>query len=73
MIRSRVTSDFRTTVPLVVRQMIGLQPGDDVRWEIKSNSVVVTRASSMPVSSIGLSAVFTEWSTEADSKAFDHS
>jgi len=45
MLRSRVTSQSRTTLPRQVREALGIRPGEDVlAWEIRGSAAIVRRA-----------------------------
>lgn len=49
MVKSKILRGFRTTVPLPVRLALGLQPGDDIYYEIEESGRVVMK----PMSSTG--------------------
>lgn len=66
MIVSRITSKAQTTIPRAVRAALGLQQGDEVRYEIDGNRVVLTRAEA-PDPFMANFSTFTEWADEADS------
>ena len=72
MILGRITAKAQTTIPRAVRLALGLQPGDDVVWEIDGESVVMSRACKSQDSFVGNFDTFTEWGSEADCQAFDH-
>jgi antitoxin PrlF len=55
-----------------VRLALGLEPGDDVVWEIEGDRVVMSRARAASDPFVGNFDAFTEWSSEADCQAFDH-
>jgi antitoxin PrlF len=42
--RSKVTSQGQISVPLKVRQKLGITPGSVLEWEERGNEVVVRRA-----------------------------
>lgn len=66
MILSRISSKAQTTIPRAVRSALGLRQGDDVRYEIDGDRVVLTRAEAPDPFMANFSA-FTEWADEADS------
>lgn len=72
MIHSRITSKAQTTVPAAVRRALGADAGDELAWELDGNTVtvrrVVTHDSDGPLNPF---AVFTEWASEADCRAYD--
>lgn len=41
MVKARVTSKGQITVPKVVRDRLGIQPGDDLLFDIRANRVEV--------------------------------
>lgn len=70
MIVSRITSKAQTTIPRAVRAALGLQQGDEVRYEIDGDRVIMTRAEG-PDPFLANFSTFTEWADEADCKAYD--
>lgn len=68
MIYSKITSKSQTVIPRVVREKLGLKPGDRVRYALTPNGVVLDKAID------GVEddpfAVFTEWASEADENAY---
>ena len=66
MIKSKIGSRFRTTLPLQVRHAPGLHAGDEVTYAIDAESVILTRATPRenPFS------VFCEWDSDADTQAY---
>lgn len=65
---SKITSKTQTVIPKAVREKLGLKPGDFIRYRVEGKRVVIervgTKAESDPF------ATFTEWSGEADEKAY---
>ncbi|MEQ7155670.1 AbrB/MazE/SpoVT family DNA-binding domain-containing protein [Brevundimonas aurifodinae] len=68
MITSRITSKAQTTVPQAVRTALGVQPGDDLAYEITDGRVVLTKARS--ILEDDPFAEFDEWASEADQRAY---
>jgi antitoxin PrlF len=68
MIKSRLTSKSQTTVPQAVRTALRLQPGDELAYEIDGDRVILTKASALALDDPF--AVFDEWNSEADRKAY---
>ena len=66
MIVSRISSKAQTTIPRAVRAALGLREGDQLAYEIEGDHVVLTRASTAD----DPFAAFTEWGSDADSKAY---
>ena len=65
---SKITSKSQTVIPREVRKHLGLKPGDRVRYAVTASGVQIAKAENTlrddPF------AVFTEWSSEADDKAY---
>lgn len=74
MIVGKITAKSQTTVPKAVRIALGLEPGDELAWEIEGDEVVVRRVAasqSEQWNRLNDFATFTEWATEADCQAYD--
>jgi len=70
---SRLTEKSQATIPLAVRKLLGLKPGDRVGFEVMpDNSVRLRRV--LPLDLEHLRALegtlATEWSSEADDRAY---
>ena len=69
MITSKLTSKAQTTIPQAVRVALNLAPGDELAYEIREGSVVLTKArlaaADDPFGSFG------EWSSDADRSAYE--
>lgn len=66
---SKVSVKSQTVIPREVREQLGLKPGDTLRYRLTHDGVLLDKA---PVSEADDPfAAFTEWSGEADEKAFD--
>jgi len=65
---SRLTSKAQTVIPKAVREKLGLKPGDLLRYVVEKDRIVIekvkTQAEDDPF------ATFTEWSSEADERAY---
>ncbi|MGQ0445861.1 MAG: AbrB/MazE/SpoVT family DNA-binding domain-containing protein [Beijerinckiaceae bacterium] len=68
MITSKLTSKAQTTIPQPVRAVLHLKGGDEIAYEIKENSVILSKASPKP--SGNPFVTFDEWDSEADQKAY---
>ena len=68
MIKSKVVKQGRTVIPVAVRRALRLGPGDEIAYRIESERVVLTKAEA------GMAdepfAVFAEWASEADRRAY---
>lgn len=69
MIHSRITSKAQTTIPRAVREALGVGQGDDLRYQIDGDRVILTRMPSGDPFDDPF-AEFTEWAGEAD-RAYD--
>ena len=73
MITSRITSKSQTTLPRPVRAALHVGPGDEVLYVVEGDRVVLTRAPTRTADRAGADdpfAVFSEWSGDADRKAY---
>ena len=67
MIQGRLTAKGQTTVPLAVRRALALAPGDEIVWTVEPDGrVTVSRAAPAD----DPFAEFSEWSGEADARAY---
>lgn len=65
---SKVSVKSQTVIPREVRERLGLQTGDTLRYRLTPEGVMIDKA---PVSEADDPfATFTEWSSEADEKAY---
>lgn len=65
---SKVSVKSQTVIPREVRESLGLKPGDTLRYRLTSAGVLVDKA---PVAEVDDPfASFSEWSSEADEKAY---
>ena len=68
MITIKLSGRGRTTIPLAVRRAVRLAPGDEIAYWIEGDRIVLTKAGA------GLAddpfAVFGEWASEADRRAY---
>lgn len=67
-ITSKLTSKAQTTIPQPVRAALRLKEGDEIAYAIEGDRVVLTRAAAEPVDDPF--AVFDEWNSEADRRAY---
>lgn len=68
---SRLTSKYQATIPLAVRKRLDLRQGDDVKFILRGDEVVLAKAS--PLDRTYLRAVeqtLEEWSSPEDEHAF---
>lgn len=69
MITSKLTSKAQTTVPQFVRAALRLEPGDEIAYFIDGAHVVLARKPAAEPQEDPF-AVFEEWATDADTKAY---
>jgi len=68
-VASKASVTSQTVIPRKVRERLRLKPGDTLRYRLTAESVLLDKA---PASVCGDPfAVFSEWSGEADEKAYD--
>jgi antitoxin PrlF len=65
---SKVSVKSQTVIPREVRDRLGLKPGDRLRYRITEDGVLLDKAPADETDDPF--AVFTEWSSEADEKAY---
>ena len=69
MIVSKLNSKAQTTIPQPVRVALGLQPGDEILYEIVDGRVMLAKAH-RPTATFDPFRNFEEWRSEADTKAY---
>jgi len=67
MIIGRITAKAQTTIPQAVRRALGLKPGDRLAYQLEEGRVILTRAEAAVDNPF---ASFSEWSSEADERAY---
>jgi antitoxin PrlF len=65
---SKITSKSQTVIPREIRELLGLKPGDSVRYAVTSSGVQIAKADKSAQDDPF--AVFGEWSSDADEKAY---
>ena len=65
---SKVSVKSQTVIPREVRQQLGLKPGDTLRYRVTDAGVLLDKAPANEADDP--SATFSEWSNEADEKAY---
>ena len=69
MITSKLTTKAQTTIPQPVRAALRLKAGDELIYEIVDERVILTKASRGDKADDPF-RTFSEWSSEADTKAY---
>jgi antitoxin PrlF len=64
---SKVSVKSQTVIPREVRERLRLKPGDTLRYRLTAEGVLLDKA---PASEDDPFAAFSEWSGEADEKAY---
>ncbi|MBM3267980.1 MAG: type II toxin-antitoxin system PrlF family antitoxin [Candidatus Sericytochromatia bacterium] len=68
---SRVTTKYQATIPLAVREALGIRQGDRVLFEISGGQVLLRRAIPSDPEFMGaLAGTLSEWLSPEDEKAF---
>lgn len=65
---SKVSVKSQTVIPREVRRRLGLKPGDTLRYRLTDEGVLLDKASANEADDPF--AAFSEWSGEADEKAY---
>ena len=68
MITSKLTTKAQTTIPQPVRTALGVRDGDEIKYEIDGDRVILTKAEAAPVDEPF--RMFDEWDGEADRRAY---
>ena len=69
MITSKLTTKAQTTIPQPVRSALRLKAGDELIYEIVDERVILTKASRGGEADDPF-RTFSEWNSEADTKAY---
>jgi antitoxin PrlF len=65
---SKVSVKSQTVIPREVRERLGLRPGDTLRYRVTDDGVLLDKAPANEADDPF--ATFTEWSSDADEKAY---
>ena len=65
---SKVSVKSQTVIPREVRERLGLKPGDTLRYRVTNQGVLLDKAPAGEADDPF--AAFSEWSSEADEKAY---
>ena len=69
--RSRLSSKGQVTIPVEVRERLGLQPGDVVVYEVEGDRAILCRAEPFDIAfHAALSQTLDEWTSDEDEDAF---
>ena len=64
---SKLSVKSQTVLPREVRIRLGIKPGDTLRYRLTEQGVIIDKA---PAEADDPFATFSEWSNEADEKAY---
>jgi len=67
LVTSKITSKSQTVIPAVIREKLGVGPGDVLRYVETADGIVIEKARVIEEDPF---ATFSEWATEADDKAY---
>jgi antitoxin PrlF len=65
---SKVSVKSQTVIPREVREKLGLKPGDTLRYRVTDEGILLDKATETVEDPF---AAFSEWTSEADEKAYD--
>lgn len=69
--QSRLSSKGQVTIPVEVRERLGLEPGDVVVYEIEGERAILHRAEPLDIAfHAALSSTLEEWGSAEDDEAF---
>ena len=66
---SKLTSKAQTTIPQPIRRALGLQPGDELSYEIVDGRVMLNKVQRGTTTDDPF-RTFEEWRSEADARAY---
>jgi len=68
---SKLTKKYQATIPEPVRKVLHLQAGDAIAFDIENNDIHLRKARPIDlVFAQSLEGTLTEWTSEADEKAY---
>lgn len=71
MLHSRLTSKFQATVPLKVRQKLGLNKGDLLEFRVRNGAVTIKKVSPVDLAfAKSLQSTLSEWGSKNDDEAY---
>lgn len=71
MLASKVTTKYQTTIPLEVREKLGIQQGDMVAFELENGVVRLRRVVPLDVEyAKALAGTLNEWASANDEEAY---
>jgi len=68
---SKLTKKYQATIPASVRQLLHLDAGDEIAFDIEDDDVHLRKAQPMDLEfAKSLEGTMNEWSSEADEEAY---
>lgn len=68
---SKLTKKYQATIPQPIRNLLHLEAGDAIAFEIEGNDVHLRKAGPLDVAfAQSLEGTLSEWNSEADEKAY---
>ena len=71
MITSKITSKSQTTIPLAIREILAVGPGDELAYEVQGDKVLLRRKSPATPELAALDQLLVEWS-DPENDLYDH-
>ena len=71
MLASKLTTKYQATIPEKIRQLLGLQKGDKITFEIDKDKVLLHKAKKLDCKYLqSLDYGLSEWGSEEDDEAY---
>lgn len=68
---TKITSKGQITIPKIIRERLGVKPGDTLVYEVSGDTVVLKRLDPFDAAyHIALAETLDEWASPEDDKAF---
>lgn len=68
---SKITTKGQATIPSAIRRKLGVRPGDSIAFQIKGNSVTITKLDRLDAGFLKLATkAFEDWNTPEAEEAF---
>jgi antitoxin component of MazEF toxin-antitoxin module len=72
MIVKRLEANAPAVIPAELLAQLGLRTGDEIAIDLVGDRIVIAPAEDYPDMFVNNFSTFTEWASEADSKAYDN-
>ncbi len=70
-VTSKLTSKYQATIPKPVRELLDINAGDNLAFDIKENRVYLRKATAIDLNfAEALTETLSEWNSVADEKAY---